>query len=98
VAPEFGTNSDEVPGQVPPELLRLWTDPEARAECLTMVRDSVTPAPVRIDTVDFARYEGEDALVIWLTTSDGLRQALISGPECGTVTAGPDLQFQTQVS
>lgn len=98
-APEFGTDSrDEVPEQVPPELLRLWMDPEARAECLAMVRDSVEPGPVRIDTVDFARYEGEDALVIWLTTSDGHRQALISGAECGTVTAGPDLQFQTQVS
>lgn len=98
-APEFGTDSrDEVPEQVPPELLRLWMDPEARAECLAMVRDSVEPAPVRIDTVDFARYEGEDALVIWLTTSDGLRRALVSGAECGTVAAGPDLQFQTQVS
>jgi hypothetical protein len=98
-APEFGTDSrDDVPEQVPPELLELWIDPEARADCLAMVRDSVKPAPVRIDTVDFARYEGEDALVIWLTTSDGLRRALVSGPECGTVTAGPDLKFQTQVS
>jgi hypothetical protein len=98
VAPEFGINTNDAPQQVPASLLRLWTNPQARAECLAMVRDSLEPAPVRIDTVDFARYEGEDALVIWLTTADGLRRAFVSGPECGTITAGPDLQYQTPVS
>jgi hypothetical protein len=94
---EFGTN-DAAPPVVPESLLRLWTDPQERAECLSMISETLQPPPVTINTVDFATYEGEPALVIWATTGDGSRWGWVSGPDCGAVAGDPDVWFQTQLS
>lgn len=83
---------------VPPELDRLWSDPQARAECLALVADSIAPAPVTIESIDFARFEGEPALVVWLTDADSARWVWVSGPGCGTPAAGLDERYHTRLS
>jgi hypothetical protein len=85
-----------IPDVVPPTLARLWAIPAAREQCLELVLAELDPAPVVIDVVDFARFEGEDALVIWATAADGSRLVWVSGPDCGTAAAGPDGRFQTR--
>jgi len=84
-----------IPEVVPPSLAALWADPAVRARCLELIRAELAPAPAVINTVDFARFEGEDALVVWATTADGARVVWVSGPACGTREAGPDRKFQT---
>jgi hypothetical protein len=85
-----------IPAEVPPSLARLWADPAARAQCLDAVRAALQPGPVVIELVDFARFEGQEALVIWATTGDGRRAVWVSGAECGTTAAGPDGIFQNR--
>jgi hypothetical protein len=97
-APSTQVAPDEAPDSVLPPLFRLWTDPEARAACLNQIVGSLTPPPVTINTVDFASFEGQPALVIWATTGDARRWAWVSGPDCGRVVGDPDLQFETEQS
>jgi hypothetical protein len=87
-----------VPAQVPPSLVRLWSDPRAREACLAAIRTALRPAPVTIDTVDFARFQDEDALVIWATTADAVRWVSVAGPECGIVAGDPAVRFQNRLS
>jgi hypothetical protein len=83
-----------IPPEVPPSLARLWADPAARTQCLDAVRAALQPGPVVIELVDFARFDGQEALVIWATTGDGRRAVWVSGAECGTTAAGPDEIFE----
>jgi hypothetical protein len=74
--------------QVPSELARLL-DPAALRACLTAVN---TVRPGQAWLVDFARYEGRPALVVYVLTVApnlrGARSAVVVGPACGL--AGPD--------
>lgn len=94
--PDVATSDDRIPDLVPGTLARLWADPASRDRCLELVRAALEPAPVVIDTVDFARFGGVEALVIWATAADGGRVVWVAGPDCGTDPAGPDRLFQTR--
>lgn len=96
--PESTTGTDRVPDVVPPTLAWMWVDPAAREQCLDQIRAALGPPPVRVETVDFAQYEGQDAIVLWATTADGTRVVWVSGAQCGTAGAGPDGIFQDQLS
>lgn len=100
VLPE--TTPDDTPASPPPvvpdPLVRLWSDPAEREECLLMIAYAIQPPPVVIDTVDFASYDGEPALIIWATAGDGSRWAWVSGPDCGAIAGDPDVRFETQIS
>jgi hypothetical protein len=76
-------------------LARLGSEPALTA-CLDAVAGTVEPAPSTIDVVDFASFQGEPALVIWLTTTEGEQWAWVAGPDCGS--AGADIRFGTPVS
>lgn len=97
-APEQSLDTAEAPETLPDSLIRLWTDPAERAECLGMIAQSIQPPPVRINTVDFATYEGEPALIIWASAGDGTRWGWVSGPACGLIAGDPAVWFQTQLS
>jgi hypothetical protein len=97
-APDNNIGPNDASDVVPEPLLRLWTNPEERLECLSMIAESIQPPRVTINTVDFAAYEGQPALVIWATAGDGSRWAWVSGPTCGSIAGDPDVRFQTQLS
>lgn len=95
--PDAMAGEERVPDLVPPRLASMWVDPAARELCLELVRQALGPPPVTLETVDFARFESEDALVIWATLADQTRIVWVSGPACGTPGAGPDERFRDQV-
>lgn len=96
--PESTTGTELVPDVVPPTLAWMWVDPAARQQCLDQIRAALGPPPVRVETVDFAQYEGQDAIVLWATTADGTKVVWVSGAQCGIAGAGPDGIYQDQLS
>jgi hypothetical protein len=90
----------DVPPAAPREtgsLARLGAEPALTA-CLEAVAAEVEPPPGTIDVVEFASFQGEPALVIWLTSSGGEPWAWVAGTDCGTAGAGADIRFGTPVS
>ena len=65
-----------VESQVPPQVERLLA-PGARADCLRAVTAAHPGTPT---VVDFARYEGEPALVVVLADA---HLVVVAGPNCG---------------
>jgi negative regulator of sigma E activity len=65
----------------PPELNRL-TDPTALSACLGAIVARHGGQPT---VVDYARYQGQPALIVTLSGS----QIVVSGPDCGRPGAGP---------
>lgn len=95
--PPSPSGEDRVPDVVPDSLSWMWLDVAARERCLELIREALGPPPVTIQTVDFAQFEGEEALVIWATVADQTRMVWVSGPACGTPGAGPDELHQEPV-
>lgn len=90
-----GSADRDPPPAVPQALHRLWSDPQARLACLSTVVAAFQPAAISIQTVDFARFQGEPALVMAISVADGTSWFWVAGPACGT--AGADFRFQQQV-
>lgn len=74
-----------------PPLDRLWDDPAA---CLAAVQVSHVPQPITVTQMDFARFEGEPAVILWLTTGDGGGWVQVVGPDCGKPGAGADERYR----
>jgi hypothetical protein len=97
VAPQLDAPAGDLPPTVPDVLARLWLSPGERDQCLAMVGSAHGPPPVTVDTVDFARFGGEPAVVVWVTTGAGERWVWVAGPGCGTPAAGPDPRYQARL-
>lgn len=82
------------PAGVPPELTPLWHDP---APCLAAVAAALPSPPLTFERLDFARFEGEPAVVIWVATSDDTRWVIAAGPGCGRDHAEVDARYQRQL-
>ncbi|MBM0230964.1 hypothetical protein JNW91_03160 [Micromonospora sp. STR1_7] len=54
-------------------------------------------APLVVEVIDYAEFQGEQALVIRFTDSTGARWAWVSGPECGVPGSGSDRRYSTRV-
>jgi hypothetical protein len=91
------TGTGTPPPAVPAQLGRLWSDPQARADCLAAVVAAFAPATATVQTIDFARFDGQPALVMWVMTGSGTSWVWVSGPACGLPAAGPDLQFRAEL-
>jgi hypothetical protein len=78
---------------VPPALAHLWPVP---ASCRSAVLDGYDPTAM-IEIIDYATFEGEPAIVIWVTTGEGERWTSIAGTECGNATAGADELHRTRL-
>jgi negative regulator of sigma E activity len=70
--------------------LRRLTDPGALSECLYSIAQEHNRGATTIQVVDFARYEGNPALVVFFTDGNGERWIWASGPACGLPGSGPD--------
>jgi hypothetical protein len=79
----------------PAQLARL-IDPTALALCLEAIANE-HGAPIATTTaVDYARYEGKPALMVFFVDAAGERWAWVAGPGCGA--GGPDTRYSTRVA
>ncbi|MEU4677203.1 hypothetical protein [Micromonospora sp. NPDC023737] len=77
-------------------LARL-TDPAALSTCLTEIAAEHRGGALVADLVDYAAFQGEQALVVRFTDAAGARWAWVSGPECGVPGSGADTRYRTRV-
>ncbi|WP_406073780.1 hypothetical protein [Micromonospora sp. NBC_01638] len=78
------------------QLARL-TDEAALTTCLADVAAEHGSAPLAVEVLDYARFQGEQALVIRFTDAAGARWAWVSGPECGVPGSGSDSRYSARV-
>ncbi|MET8355917.1 hypothetical protein [Micromonospora sp. NPDC005171] len=78
------------------QLARL-TDEVALTTCLASVAAEHGSAPLVVEVVDYARFQGDQALVIRFTDATGARWAWVSGPECGVPGSGSDSRYSARV-
>jgi len=80
-----------------PLALRRLTAPAALSACLAAVgREHSRPATA-VDLVDLASFEGTPAVVIMFTDSAAEQWVVVSGPACGSGTAGADTRYRAKV-
>ncbi|MER7459092.1 hypothetical protein [Micromonospora sp. NPDC126480] len=72
-------------------------DPGALTACLATIGAEHGHAPMTVDLVDYARFQGVPALVVRFTDATGARWAWVSGPECGVPGSGSDSRYRTRV-
>ncbi|RKN14670.1 hypothetical protein D7147_28390 [Micromonospora musae] len=77
-------------------LVRL-TDPAALNTCLSEIALEHRGGPLVADLVDYAAFQGEQALVVRFTDAAGARWAWVTGPECGVPGSGADTRYRTRV-
>ncbi|MEK8108847.1 hypothetical protein NKG94_36160 [Micromonospora sp. M12] len=78
------------------QLARL-TDEVALSSCLATVAAEHGSGPLVVEVIDYARFQGEQTLVIRFTDSTGARWAWVSGPECGVPGSGSDSRYSARV-
>ncbi|MDG9675629.1 hypothetical protein [Micromonospora sp. DH14] len=78
------------------QLARL-TDEAALTSCLASVAAEHGSAPLVVEVIDYARFQGDQALVIRFTDATGGRWAWVSGPECGVPGSGSDSRYSARV-
>ncbi|MET7875481.1 hypothetical protein ABZS52_00955 [Micromonospora profundi] len=78
------------------QLARL-TDQAALTACLADVAAEHGSAPLVVEVLDYAKFQGEQALVIRFTDTAGARWAWVSGPECGVPGSGSDGRYSARV-
>ncbi|GAA2185479.1 hypothetical protein [Micromonospora lupini] len=78
------------------QLARLSSE-AALTACLTAVAAEHGSAPLIVEVIDYAQFQGEQALVIRFTDPTGARWAWVSGPECGVPGSGSDSRYSARV-
>ncbi|MEW2142760.1 hypothetical protein AB0869_08075 [Micromonospora vinacea] len=78
------------------QLARL-SDEVALTSCLSSVAAEHGSAPLVVEVVDYARFQGDQALVIRFADATGARWAWVSGPECGVPGSGSDSRYSARV-
>ncbi|PWR09530.1 hypothetical protein DKT68_12310 [Micromonospora acroterricola] len=78
------------------QLARL-TDEAALTTCLADVATEHGSGPLVVEVIDYAQFQGEQALVIRFTDATGARWAWVSGPECGVPGSGSDNRYSARV-
>ena len=93
---ELRAIADRRPGQFQADLARLTTE-AALSTCLAEVAAEHGSAPLAVEVIDYARFQGEQTLIIRFTDATGARWAWVSGPECGVPGSGADSRYSARV-
>ncbi|MDO3705553.1 hypothetical protein Q3W71_28180 [Micromonospora sp. C28SCA-DRY-2] len=72
-------------------------DQAALTACLGDIGTEHGAGPLVVEVVDYARFQGQPALVVRFTDNSGARWAWVSGPECGVPGSGADTRYRTRV-
>jgi hypothetical protein len=79
----------------PAQLSRLTAE-AALAECLGAIAGEHGVPITTTSAVDYARFSGKPALVVFFVDADNARWAWVAGPDCGP--GGADTQYSTRVA
>lgn len=78
-------------GPAPPAELARLAEPSALDGCLAAVTAAYGGRPV---TVDYARFEGVAALIVWLVDANGRpSRVVVAGAACGRPGSGADVRY-----
>jgi hypothetical protein len=92
-----GTLNDKTRAIAPADLTRLL-EPAARQACLAAVNIAYPGRPIQID---YARFNGAPALVVFQADAAGIGTAIsrvvVVGPACGLPGSGADLRYSAPV-
>ncbi|MCX5068362.1 hypothetical protein OOJ91_21200 [Micromonospora lupini] len=78
------------------QLARLSSE-AALTACLAAVAAEHGSTPLIVEVIDYAQFQGEQALVIRFTDPTGAHWAWVSGPECGVPGSGSDSRYSARV-
>ncbi|MEU4475913.1 hypothetical protein [Micromonospora sp. NPDC023888] len=95
--PGVGTEAERRPSPDGPDQLARLTTEAALSTCLADVAAEHGSAPLAVEVIDYARFQGEQTLVIRFTDATGARWAWVSGPECGVPGSGSDNRYSARV-
>ncbi|MFE9193155.1 hypothetical protein ACFYL6_26490 [Micromonospora sp. NPDC007208] len=95
--PEVDAEGGRRPSPDGSDQLARLTDEAALTTCLASIAAEHGSAPLVVEVVDYARFQGDQALVIHFTDATGARWAWVSGPECGVPGSGSDSRYSARV-
>ncbi|MBM0277385.1 hypothetical protein [Micromonospora tarensis] len=95
--PQVDAEGDRRPSPGGLDQLARLTDEAALTTCLADLAAEHGSAPLAVETIDYARFQGEPALVIRFTDATGTRWSWVSGPECGVPGSGSDSRYSARV-
>lgn len=76
--------------------LRRLADRPALSACLDAITTARGGDPVAVQAIEFARFEGRPALIVWFDADDE-QWVWVSGPACGTRAGDPDTRYSKPV-
>ncbi|MGC4744923.1 hypothetical protein ACLQ28_04560 [Micromonospora sp. DT201] len=95
--PEVAAEEDRRPSPDGLDQLARLTDEAGLTACLADVAAEHGSAPLVVEVIDYARFQGEQALIIRFTDASGARWAWVSGPECGVPGSASDSRYSARV-
>ncbi|MEV1070962.1 hypothetical protein [Micromonospora parva] len=95
--PQVDAEGERRPSPDGSDQLARLTDEAALTSCLASVAAEHGSAPLVVEVIDYARFQGDQALVIRFTDAAGGRWAWVSGPECGVPGSGSDSRYSARV-
>jgi hypothetical protein len=95
--PEVDAEGGRRPSPDGSDQLARLTDVVALNTCLASVAAEHGSAPLVVETLDYARFQGDQALIIRFADATGARWAWVSGPECGVPGSGSDSRYSARV-
>ncbi|RZT81795.1 hypothetical protein EV382_5087 [Micromonospora violae] len=95
--PEVDAEGERRPSPTGSDQLARLTDETALTTCLASIATEHGTAPLMVELIDYARFQGEQALIIRFTDANGVRWAWVSGPECGVPGSGSDSRYWARV-
>ncbi|MEV4494894.1 hypothetical protein AB0J84_04215 [Micromonospora arborensis] len=95
--PRVDAEEDRRPSPNGLDQLARLTAEAALTTCLADVAAEHGSGPLTVELIDYARFQGEQALVIRFSDATGARWAWVSGPECGVPGSGSDSRYSARV-
>ncbi|MFF0152488.1 hypothetical protein [Micromonospora sp. NPDC005203] len=95
--PGVGTEQDRRSSPDGLDQLARLTSEAALSTCLAEVAAEHGSAPLAVEVIDYARFQGEQTLIIRFTDATGARWAWVSGPDCGVPGSGADSRYSARV-
>ncbi|MER7889110.1 hypothetical protein ABTX15_04730 [Micromonospora sp. NPDC094482] len=95
--PRIDRDEGRLPSPDGLDRLARLTDQSALSTCLNEISVEHGAGALVVELVDYATFQGEQALVVRFADGTGARWAWVTGPECGVPGSGADTRYRTRV-